>query len=279
MINIFCLVGGLILSLVTSYFCDALTLSRIYIPIILFFAYVIALMVLFAVALYITSLLLPKKRPKKVGKFSYFVVQIVVRWICQMSNIKVHINGGEKIEKGKQYLLVCNHRSMFDPIIQLVYFKRCKPIMVSKPENFKIPIAGPFIRNAGFLDIDRENNREALKTIIRAIDSIKTQGVSVGICPEGTRNLKSRDLLPLKAGAFKIATKAKVPVVVMTLEGTEKIHKNFPFKRTHIYIDVLKVYNYSDYENLTTQELCDDVAKTMQDNINKYTVGNNNEKK
>lgn len=278
MINLTCIILGAILSLATSYKLDAFHLNKLYVPILLWLAFSVAVFIVFAVSLYIYSLLLPKKSPKKPNKLCAFFVKIIVRWVCQVSNLKIHVKNGELIEKNKPYLLVSNHRSMYDPLIQLAYFNYCNLIMISKPENFKIPLAGPIIRQAGFLAIDRDNDREALKTIIKAIDYTKNN-YSIGVCPEGTRNKSSRDLLPLKAGCLKIATKPKIPIAVMTFEGTEKIHKRAPFKRTHIYVDVLKVYTPDEYETTSTANLCDDIAKLMQENINKYTAGSNNEKK
>ncbi|MGN0819345.1 MAG: lysophospholipid acyltransferase family protein [Christensenellaceae bacterium] len=279
MINLSCIILGAIISIATSYKLDALHLNKIYVPILLWLAFSVAVFVVFAVSLYVYSLLLPKKTPKKPGKLSAFFINVIVKWVCRVSNVKVHVRNGGLIEKDKRYLLVSNHRSMYDPLIQIACFNRCKPILISKPENFKIPLVGPIIRNAGFLAINRDNDREALKTIVKAIDYVKTYDYSVGVCPEGTRNTRSRDLLPLKAGCLKIATKPKIPIAVMTFEGTEKIHKRAPFKRTHVYLDVLKIYTPEEYESLTTTELSDEIAALMQENINKYNAGSNNEKK
>lgn len=247
------------------------SVSKLWIFFALWLALYVLVLVSLFVVLYLISLCLTKKPPKKPNKFCYLCVKMVVDFLCRGARIKVHIRGGELIEKNQRYLLVSNHRSKFDPMLQLHKFFRCRPVMISKPENMKIPLAGAFLNKAGFLPIDRNNDREALKTIIKAIHFIEDENVSIGMCPEGTRNRTSRDLLPLKAGAFKIATKAQAPIAVMTFEGTEKIAKNFPLKRTHVYIDVLKVIQPSEYAGKSTQELSDEIAKMMQDNINSYT--------
>jgi 1-acyl-sn-glycerol-3-phosphate acyltransferase len=247
------------------------SISTAWVPIVLIpLASLVALVLIFVV-LYLVSLCLKKQSPEKPNKLCAVVVRVVDTFLCQMARVKVHITGGELIEKHKQYLLVSNHRSNFDPMIQIYKFGRCKPIMISKPENLKMPLAGPFINASGFLAIDRTDDREALKTILKAIKFVKNYGVSVGVCPEGTRNKTGRDLLPMKAGALKIATKAKIPIVVMTFEGTENIHKNFPLRRTHVNLDVLKVITPEEYEGKSTVELCDEIARMMQKNIDLYT--------
>ena len=62
---------------------------------------------------------------------------------------------------------------------------------------------------------------------------------SFAIYPEGTRS-KSAELLPWHAGSLKIAQKAGVPIVVGTVEGTERIARNVPWRRSHVYVRIRK---------------------------------------
>ena len=275
MFNLICLILGGITSAIISISQGVFfEISKVWIFPILWLAFTVLSAILIFLILFIVSLFFSKKSPDKPNKACYLIVRLVIGFLCFWGRIKVHVKNGELIEKGKSYLLVSNHRSNFDPIIQFNTFVRCKPIMISKPENMKIPLAGPFINKSGFLAIDRENDREALKTVLKAIKFIKNHGVSVGVCPEGTRNKTGRDLLPLKVGALKIATKANVPIAVMTFEGTEKISKNFPFKRSHGYVDVLKVITPEEYKDKSTQEIGDEIARLMQENIDRYSSHN-----
>ena len=74
---------------------------------------------------------------------------------------------------------------------------------------------------------------------------------SVGIYPEGTRNY-GEELLPFHAGSFKPAQKAGAPVVVVALRNTDMATKNAPFKKTDIYIDVVKVIDGEFAKNNST---------------------------
>jgi 1-acyl-sn-glycerol-3-phosphate acyltransferase len=69
--------------------------------------------------------------------------------------------------------------------------------------------------------IDRSNPRNAMASIERAAQSIRN-GSSVILFPEGTRTLDGK-LQPFKRGAFSLATKAGVPVVPLTINGTFSI--------------------------------------------------------
>lgn len=83
----------------------------------------------------------------------------------RLLHIRLEVSGLEKLPTEGRFLLVCNHRSNFDPILTWQILKKQNLAFVSKPENFQIPIFGRFIRRCCFLPIDRENPRNALETI------------------------------------------------------------------------------------------------------------------
>lgn len=235
----------------------------------LFLGYTAAALILsFVFAFIVTAPIDINKPVKKPSAFYGFLYNLFNDFLCSLAGIKIEITGGELLSEDQTYLFVYNHRSNFDPMLISKYFKRYKVLMVSKPQNFKKPLAGKCIHKVGFMAIDRENDREAIKTIVKAADYLK-QGYSVAISPEGTRNKNGTDLLPFRNGSFKIATKAKAPICVMCFNGTEKISKNFPLKRTVVTLDVLKVINAEDYQGLTTAEIGEKVRFIMSDNISK----------
>ena len=79
-----------------------------------------------------------------------------------------------------------------------------------------------------------------MTAINSAAEMLKEDAVSVGVYPEGTRS-KTGELLPFHNGVFKIAQKANVPMVVSVIQGTEQIHRNFPFHHTDVYVDFIEV--------------------------------------
>lgn len=183
----------------------------------------------------------PQKEYEKHSDFYRHVLNGVDRIAVRGAGIRLHTKGLEKIpEDTKNLLFVSNHRSNFDPIVTWYALKKWKPAFVSKASNFKIPIFGRMIRKCCFLAIDREDPRKAIVTIQKAAQLLESGEVSVGIYPEGTRS-KNGQLLPFHNGVFKIAQKARAQVVVLGISGTEKVHRNFPFHRTEVYLEVLDV--------------------------------------
>lgn len=230
-----------------------------------------AVVIIFA---FVVTLPINIKKPiKKPSKFYTWLFNFVNGWIIDSARVKLVVNGLDKIDPNTNYLFVYNHRSKFDSQIVPRLFKKHNVLLISKPENLKTPIAGKCIHAMGYMPIDRENNRKAIETILKAADYLKN-GHSIGLCPEGRRNKTGIDLLPFKNGAFKVAQRAKAPIVLLTLNGTEKIHKNFPLKRSVVHLDVLDVIPADKVATMSTQEIGDYASEIMQANIDLYKQQN-----
>jgi len=227
--------------------------------------FLLIIVFVFILFLVLCSLMVnPQKEYEHHSRF-YRALLNGVTWLgLKIMRIKVHVTGLEMIPKGTTKLLfVSNHRSNFDPIVTWHVLKAWKPAFVSKQENFHIPIFGRIIRKCCFMAIDRENPRNAIKTIDKAARLLEKEEVSIGIYPEGTRS-KSGVLLPFHNGVFKIAKKAKVPIVVMTVEGTEQIFKNYPFHRSDVYLDILEILPERDVTNRRTDESGEYIRNLME---------------
>ena len=163
-----------------------------------------------------------------------------------------------------RFLIVGNHRSNIDPLVTAWALRKWDISYVTKPGVMKIPIAGKIIHMCGYMPLDREDNRAALKTILKAADYIKQDAFSVGIYPEGTRN-RGEGLLPFRNGAFKIAQKAKVPIVVVKLENTEKLSKNYPWRPTCVNLHICSVLSADFVAAHNSNEIGEEVVRILSE--------------
>jgi len=121
---------------------------------------------------------------------------------------------------GETFLVMSNHQSLYDiPVLFKVLGANLR--MITKTELFKVPIFGPAIRHAGFIDIDRSNRQRAIRSLEIAKKAI-ADGTNVWIAPEGTRS-KTGELLPFKKGGFNLALEAGLRILPITLDGTRDI--------------------------------------------------------
>lgn len=229
---------------------------------------VLGIVVFYILLLIVSAMLVDTSREYTVDSpFYRFLLQSATDIMVVLLRIRIKTTGTDMLPKGR-FLLVSNHRSNFDPILTWHVFKKHSMAFVSKKENFQIPVFGRIIRRCCFMAIDRENPRNAIKTVQQAADLIKSDEASVGIYPEGTRS-KECVLLPFHASVFKIAQKAEVPIVVITVDGTENIHKNTPFHKTVVKVDVLRVITLEEIKGKRTVAISQDVSECMARHLNK----------
>lgn len=195
----------------------------------------------------------PNKEYDSNSRFYRFLLNSATAMAMVLVRIRVKVIGSEKLPDGR-YLFVSNHSSKFDPILTWHIFRKDDLAFISKPENFKVPFFGRIIRKCCFMAIDRENPRNAIKTINRATELLKKDEVSVAVYPEGTRNY-GKELLPFHNGVFKIAQKAEVPLVIAAVLGTEDIHHNYPLHRSRVTIRILDVLPPEQLKGMRTNEI------------------------
>lgn len=182
--------------------------------------------------------------------------------------VRTHVTGVEKLPEESRFLLVLNHRSMFDPLVLADKLRAYNISFISKISNMHLPVVGKMSYGAGFLPIDRENDRKALKTILTAADYLKKDLCSMAVFPEGTRS-KTGQMQPFHAGSFKIAQKAGVPLAIASLDGTEKIARNVLRRATDVYINVIEVIPAEEVKSKSTTELAEYSFRLIEDDLKK----------
>ena len=181
--------------------------------------------------------------------------------------MRVHATGLENTPKDGRFLLVCNHLHEFDPVVLLHHFPKSQLAFISKRENSSMFVVGKFMHRIQCQLINRENDREALKTIIKCIQLLKEDKASVAVFPEGYIH-KQRKFQHFRPGVFKIAQKAQVPIVVCTVTNTHKVLKNLKKLRpTDVDLHLLTVIRPEEYRELTTVELAQQIHDMMAQDL------------
>lgn len=218
---------------------------------------------LYFLLLYLLSLTVDKTKPvQKKSSFYRWLLNETAWLILRLGRIRIECTGLEKLQGLPPFLLVANHRSNFDPFLAIVACPRSELAYIAKPEIFDIPITGSVVHKCFFLSIDREDNRKALGTILRAAALLRDGTVSIGVYPEGTRS-KTGELLPFRNGAFQIAKRAGAPIVIAKTTGTEQIAHRFARRRTTVRFDILDVLSAGTVAKMTTREIGDYAREQM----------------
>ena len=190
------------------------------------------------------------------------VIAVYVEALIQLLRIRVHTLGLEKTPKEGRFLLVCNHQFAADPGILLHYFKESQLAFISKKENHSLFCVGPLMNRILCQELDREDDRQALKVILTCIRLIREDKVSIGVFPEGGTNHDEK-LHNFRPGVFKIAQKAGVPIVVCTLTNTRAVLRGALRGGTDVDLHLVAVIGPEEMKGKTTVEIADRVHDLM----------------
>ena len=195
------------------------------------------------------------------------IVMLYIEALVPLAGLKMEVSGLEKMPDVKRVMLVCNHQNEADPGILMHYFKRYELSFVAKKEVETMFIMGKLMHKLVCQPINRENDREALKSILKCIQLLKTDEVSIGAFPEGGIFEKDK-LHPFRSGVFKIAQKAGVPIVVCTLKGTSELFRNMKrLRRTPIRLHLVDVIPAEEVAAANTVALSDKIYAMMLEDL------------
>lgn len=187
--------------------------------------------------------------------------------LIALARVRVHTEGLEQTPKDGRFLLVCNHQHLADPALLLGFFKRSQLAFISKQENRDMFIVGKLMHRIMCQTLDRDNDRQALKTILKCIQLIKDDEVSIGVFPEGYTS-KDGKLHHFRSGVFKIAQKANVPIVVCTIQGTRELFHNMKrLKATDVQLHLVGVVPAEELKGKTAVEIGDRVHAMMAEDL------------
>lgn len=228
-----------------------------------YLGFVILQMLVFFGAIVFTDV---EKSADKGSRFFRFMVKISLPVILTAALVKIDKKGLDReLPENTKMLFVCNHQHDFDPIIMLSVFPDSEIGFIGKKEIYETrPIVKRAMHRLHSLPIDRENDREAAKTIINAIKLIKDDKASIALFPEGYVS-KSCELLPFRNGSLKIATKAKVPIVVCAINNTRALPKNIFRRKTTVEFRLLDIIYPEQFEGMNTVAIGDIIHNKMEE--------------
>lgn len=134
---------------------------------------------------------------------------------------RVKVRGQEHLQPGQSYIVVANHLSHVD--IYVLYGKLGMDLRwVMKQELRSVPVIGICSAGLGHVFVNRQDRQEALSALRGAKGRLAADGASVMFFPEGTRSRDGR-LQDFKKGAFMMARDMNLPLLPVTLRGTDAI--------------------------------------------------------
>jgi len=134
-------------------------------------------------------------------RLSIWCMRTWARSICWAAGIKLVVHGAENVvpERGTVYAI--NHVSWFD--IFAIASLLPKYTFVAKAELRRIPIFGWGAEACGVVFLERENRASAFEAY-RHVAKKVAEGLSVVVCPEGTREVMRKGAWQVQSGVVHV---------------------------------------------------------------------------
>ena len=242
-----------------------LTSSELYlIPVWLIVGYAIAWLSM----LLMMVIMMPYMKFTKIdNRFKHYYIRSIAKFISIfVLRLDIKVEGKHLIPTEGNFVMYANHKSYADPFILYQLIDRPTG-MAAKKGIYKLPVIRNYMPWFGCIQIDRENNREAAKSILRGIEQIKN-GMIMAIFPEGgIKDRNDEQMVAMRAGAYKLATKAEAPILPITLIGTTDVKHRAPWRMTKIKVIIHEPIFKETYLNMSTTDLADHVMKLVNNTI------------
>jgi 1-acyl-sn-glycerol-3-phosphate acyltransferase len=198
------------------------------------------------------------------SRFIHFhVAKPWARMVLWVSRVKIVTRGCEEVDERVPRIYMTNHQSYFDILGLLAYL----PVdfkFLMKQELMRIPLFGFAMKRAGYIGIERNDPRKAVKSMQNAAERIR-KGASVLIFPEGTRSKDGR-LQEFKRGGFKLALKSQCDIVPVVIEGSCRIMPkgSFTIQKGQFGLTIGEVIRVADYGAKDIEKLMSRVREVME---------------
>ncbi len=150
-----------------------------------------------------------------------FSLSVFADLASALIGLNLKIKGEHHLWSHRPAVFVFNHQSNVDMVIVARLLRR-DISGIGKKEIGDIPLIGRILEFSGVVLIDRRDHDKAVEALASLVDTMRIEGKSVCISPEGTRSITPK-LAPFKKGAFHLAMQAGVPVVPIVIRNSGDI--------------------------------------------------------
>lgn len=212
-----------------------------------------------------------KMTQEEIDDYGYREVKSLAKELVDITGSSVNVIGEENIPEGA-CVFVGNHQANYDILAMLAYIN--KPIgFIAKKELEKLIGVNYWMKQIHCVFMDRDDPRDSVKSILDGVSNLK-KGYSMVIYPEGTRS-KGPTMQEFKKGAMKLATKAGVQIVPVTINGTYDIFEGQKGKRvkaSNVDIILSEPINTKDMSKEEQNNLSETIKAIIAENLKKINV-------
>lgn len=142
------------------------------------------------------------------------------RTMFKVQGLDITMRGERNFPETGGAVVVINHTGYFDFVYGGIPARVHKRFIryMAKAEVFDHPIGGPIMRELKHIPVDRTAGKDSFDEAVRRLRA----GELVGVFPEATIS-RSFEIKPFKSGAVRMALEAGVPIITVTIWGSQRV--------------------------------------------------------
>jgi 1-acyl-sn-glycerol-3-phosphate acyltransferase len=155
------------------------------------------------------------------GHFAHGCARAWSWLILATTGVEVTVEGLERLERGKTYIFVANHQSIYD-IPSLFWAIPFQLRIIAKESLGNFPMLGPHLKRTGHMLVDR--SKPDRSGIFGWATRLTANGLSLIVFPEGTRS-RTGMMGKFKGGSIMLAMQAGLPIAPVSVIGSRHVMK------------------------------------------------------
>lgn len=233
------------------------------------FIYVIVVNI-FRIFYYAPKMAYCARHPEKYSdEYKYALALKLINTVQRTGRITTECEGRENLPKEGGYLLFSNHQGRYDALgILSVHERPCSFLLKSNRANQFL--AKQFFEMMDGVSIDQNSIKDQMKALRELAVKVK-EGKPFLVFPEGVyKKGQGNSLLEFKRGCFLCATKAKCPIVPVTIVDSYKVFGENSLKPIRSKVIFHEPIYYEQYAGMKAEEISDMVKGIIDAELSKY---------
>lgn len=197
----------------------------------------------------------------------YRYAQLAIRRMMRAGHISTQKYGTEHLPEEGGYMMFPNHQGKYDALgIMYAHEKPCS-VVIDDAKSHGV-LVKQFIDLIHGKRLVKNDPRQSVK-IIRELTEDTKKGRRFIIFPEGGYHKNHNSVGEFKAGSFKSAVKAEVPIIPVALVDSYRAFEEWSLRPVVTQVHFLKAIPYDEYKNMSTAQIAvmvrDRIVSTIQE--------------
>ena len=225
---------------------------------------------IFRILYYAPKMAYCARHPEKyTDEDKYALARKLILTIQRTGRITTECEGAENLPKDGGYIMFSNHQGRYDALGIIASHKEPCSFLIKKSRANQF-LAKQFFQMMDGVSIDQDSIKDQMKALRELAEKVKA-GKPFLVFPEGIyKKGQGNSTLEFKRGCFLCATKAKCPIVPVTVVDSYKVFGVNSLKPIKSKVIFHEPIYYEQYAKMKSEEICDMVKGIIDAELSKY---------